>query len=125
MATRVVINPAALNAFFQSDPGAQAGLAATSEAVKAGVVQAGPYGRSLSWPKRIPGERWVRRPMKHGRFKASIEARRFRHYYRVVSTDPFAHLIEWGSINNPAYAPFRRTLRRFKGVEKVKASDGG
>ena len=30
---------------------------------------------------------------------------------RVVSTDPFFHLIEWGSVNNPAYAPFRRGIR--------------
>lgn len=26
----------------------------------------------------------------------------------VVSTDPFAHLVEWGSRNNPPYAPMRR-----------------
>lgn len=27
---------------------------------------------------------------------------------RVGNTDPFFHLIEFGSINNPAYAPLRR-----------------
>lgn len=26
----------------------------------------------------------------------------------VTSTDPDAHLVEWGSKNNPAYAPFRK-----------------
>jgi hypothetical protein len=26
----------------------------------------------------------------------------------VVSTDPFGHLVEFGSVNNPAYAPLRR-----------------
>lgn len=26
----------------------------------------------------------------------------------VYSDDPFAHLIEWGSANNPPYAPLRR-----------------
>jgi len=29
---------------------------------------------------------------------------------RVVSSDPFAHIIEYGSVNNPAYAPFRGAL---------------
>lgn len=27
------------------------------------------------------------------------------------STDPFAHLVEWGSVNNPAYAPLRRGVQ--------------
>jgi hypothetical protein len=26
----------------------------------------------------------------------------------VGTTDPFGHLVEWGSVNNPAYAPIRR-----------------
>jgi hypothetical protein len=26
----------------------------------------------------------------------------------VVSFDPFGHLVEWGSIHNPPYAPLRR-----------------
>lgn len=30
---------------------------------------------------------------------------------RVISTDPFWHLIEFGSRNNPAYAPMRRAAR--------------
>lgn len=30
--------------------------------------------------------------------------------HTVVSSDPFAHLIEFGSINNPPYAPFRRGI---------------
>lgn len=31
---------------------------------------------------------------------------------RVINTDFFFHLIEWGSVNNPAYAPMRRGVRR-------------
>lgn len=27
---------------------------------------------------------------------------------RVGNTDPFFHLTEWGSVNNPPYAPLRR-----------------
>lgn len=29
---------------------------------------------------------------------------------RVLSTDPFAHLVEFGSVNNPPYAPLRRAV---------------
>lgn len=35
---------------------------------------------------------------------------------RIVATaysdDDFAHLVEWGSVNNPAYAPLRRGAER-------------
>lgn len=27
------------------------------------------------------------------------------------SDDPFFHLVEWGSVNNPPYAPLRRGIR--------------
>ena len=30
---------------------------------------------------------------------------------RVLTTDPFGHLVEWGSVHNPAYAPLRRAIR--------------
>jgi hypothetical protein len=29
----------------------------------------------------------------------------------VGSDDPFFHLVEWGSVNNPPYAPIRRAVR--------------
>ena len=121
---KVVIYAARMNAFLNTDPGAQAALAGTAEAVKEGVVTEGPYGVSLSWPKRIPGEPWIRRPMRHGRFKESVKRRKIRQFYRIVSFDAFAHLIEWGSVNNPAYAPFRKTLRKFGGTETVKDESG-
>lgn len=28
----------------------------------------------------------------------------------ITSSDPFAHLVEWGSVNNPPYAPMRRGI---------------
>ena len=31
---------------------------------------------------------------------------------RVGNTDPFFHLTEFGSVNNPTYAPLRRGVRR-------------
>lgn len=33
------------------------------------------------------------------------------HSVTVGSADPFAHLVEWGSANNPPYAPLRRGTR--------------
>lgn len=29
----------------------------------------------------------------------------------VGTTDPFGHLVEWGSVNNPIYAPIRRGVQ--------------
>jgi hypothetical protein len=41
---------------------------------------------------------------------------------RLKSSDPFAHLVEWGSAKNPPYAPLRRGIRaaglRFKELGK-------
>lgn len=31
---------------------------------------------------------------------------------RVTTGDPIYHIIEWGSVNNPPYAPFRRGAER-------------
>lgn len=41
----------------------------------------------------------------------------------VYSTDPFAHLVEWGSVNNPAYGPLRRAAQRL-GLRTRLASKG-
>lgn len=35
----------------------------------------------------------------------------------VETTDPFGHLVEFGSINNPPYAPLRRAVRAVDGLE--------
>lgn len=48
-----------------------------------------------------------------GRFAESIEVTSVEPISRglsvtVHSTDPDAHLVEWGSQNNPPYAPFRK-----------------
>jgi hypothetical protein len=31
--------------------------------------------------------------------------------WRVESTDPFGHLVEWGSVNNEIYAPLHKAVR--------------
>lgn len=107
---RVEIRPEVMATWLATNGGANRALAATAKTVESGVVAAAPYGTSLSWP-------W-RRPMRHGWFKRSIHSTPFRHYWRVYSDDPFGHLVEFGSVKNPAYAPFRRVLRAAGG--KVK-----
>lgn len=46
-------------------------------------------------------------PHKTGYFARRVKDRR----YRVRLEDPFWHLVEYGSINNPPYAPVRRAVR--------------
>lgn len=43
-----------------------------------------------------------------GAYKRSIWVDRGLTEVTVGSHDPFGHMVEWGSINNPAYAPIRR-----------------
>ena len=47
---------------------------------------------------------------------APVHTRYYRRHIRpdgthVVAGDPFSHLVEWGSANNPPYAPLRRGVR--------------
>lgn len=90
MATRVVINQKALRQHLRT-PEPQAALDVATTA----LVQA------------IEDES----PVQTGHFQDSIRSRRFPLIRRIFSTDFFAHLIEWGSANNMAYAPFRRAAR--------------
>lgn len=46
-----------------------------------------------------------------GQAHRSVRVDRDGDTVRILSTDPFWHLIEWGSVNNPAYAPLRRGAR--------------
>lgn len=123
MAAKVVIYQARMREFLYTDPVTQAGLKGTAEAVMVTAKAESPVGVSLSWPKRVPGEPWIRRPMKHGRFRDSIRIRKIRRTYRVMSFDRFGAMIEWGTIMNPPYAPFRRTLRKFGGTPTVRDDD--
>lgn len=47
-----------------------------------------------------------------GRFRNSIRVDESGDVVRVKTTDPAGHLIEWGSVNNPPYAPFREGIAR-------------
>lgn len=46
-----------------------------------------------------------------GMYHRSIRVIRNGDTVGIGSIDPFAHLVEFGSINNPAYAPLRRGIR--------------
>lgn len=104
---RVQIDRMAMARFLYTNQGAQQALGTKAKAVEGTVVANSPYGTSLSWP-------W-RRPMRHGWFRQSIHSTKFRHYWRVYSDDPFGHLVEYGSVKNAIYAPFRRALRQWGG----------
>lgn len=112
MATRVQVNKVAVRQFLNTNPGANAVLRTTAMSFKDAVVEASPYGTSLSWP-------W-RRPMRHGLFKKHWRLRKIKTFYRVLNDDEFARMIEYGTANNPPYAPTRRTLRMFGGIEQNK-----
>ncbi len=50
-------------------------------------------------------------PVETGAFQDSIKTFDAGDHRGVMSDDPFAHLVEFGSVNNPPYAPFRRGVR--------------
>lgn len=75
---------------FQATPGYQAALAFITAGVKEAIVTA-------ALPFRATGY--------------FINHLGIRGKDRVVSRDNFTHLIEFGSVNNPAYAPIRRGVR--------------
>lgn len=53
----------------------------------------------------------VTEPRETGDFVDSVEAAEVDGEIHLRSTDPFWHLIEFGSANNPAYAPLRRAVQ--------------
>lgn len=112
---RVVLDQPALREWLAGNGGAQAELLGTAEKFKDAAEQASPVGKSRHWGPFVGI---------HGYFKRRWRVRPFRGGYRVYNADPFAHLVEYGSVRNPAYAPFRRTLRRFDGKLNPKGSTG-
>lgn len=93
---------ARLHAELASDPEYQATLRSAARRVK-GIAEAlSPRGnahRGYATRFRVTDRRTVRdRDLVEGEM-------------RVENDDPFAHLVEWGSANNPPYAPLRRAAR--------------
>lgn len=99
---QVTVNQAALRAHLIASGEAQAALDATISALRAQAE--------------------LQSPVQTGYFQDRFVTRRFPMSRRLGNTDPFAHLVEWGSVNNRAYAPFRRAARalRLRFQENVK-----
>lgn len=57
--------------------------------------------------QRVAGMARDSAPHQTGRYAGSVTTQD----NVVGSTDPFAHLVEFGSANNPPYAPLRRAVR--------------
>lgn len=118
MAVKVSINQKAIDRYFASDPVPLGALKGVAEGLKAVCVEASPTGTSAPWPDRSAGPFNV----KHGLVKAAWGVRRYRTWYRVVNTDAFAWIVEYGAGKTrtgggptPAYAPARRALRSVSG----------
>lgn len=111
---RVEIKHGVLVDWLTDQPGAQAVLLGTATSFRDDVEQASPVGTSKHWGKFVGI---------HGYFKRRFHVRPFRGGYRVYNRDQFAALVEYGSRKNRAYAPFRRTLRRYNGKENPKGAE--
>lgn len=94
MTTRVRINRQALNQSLRQ-PACQQALDETVRALQDKAEQLSPVGK---------GKRG-------GYFARRFSWRRYPRSRRLRNTDPFAHLVEFGSANNPIYAPLRRAAR--------------
>lgn len=97
---RVVVNDGTLAAFINTNETMQKALGLAAENLMNQAKNNAPIGK----PKgRAHGP--------SGYYMRRFQVRKYRNGYRVVNVDPFAHLVEWGSVNNPAYAPIRRAVR--------------
>ena len=84
---RVEVYDSALKAVFSTDGGLRTILRDGAEAVMDQAVAHSPV--------------WT------GAYKSKFRVQPYRTYFRVYNWDPFANLVEWGTINNPPYAPMR------------------
>lgn len=91
MANRFAVNKPALSGYFRTDPLLQAALRGVTEALKASAE--------------------ANSPVRTGYFQERFHVRKYRGGYRLYNRDPFAHLVEYGSVKNPPYSPIRRAVR--------------
>ena len=99
---KVVVNDGSLQAFLRNDETMQRALETVAGMIEETAQEVAPYGKSLSWP--------MGRRMRHGRYKADFAMRKVKGGWQVWNDDPLAHLVEWGSIKNPVYAPIRTAI---------------
>lgn len=91
MTRRAWVDQRALRTHFRTDPGCNHEMDRGAEGIASMAEQLGPY--------------------KTGYYAGHFKVRRFPLRRRIMNTDPFAHLVEWGSVKNVAYAPLRRAAR--------------
>lgn len=91
---RAVVNQQALRAALRVNPEAQAALDLTITALKDAAEAESPVQTSY--------------------FQDRFRTSRYPLSRRLRNVDPFAHLVEYGSIHNLVYAPMRRAARRFR-----------
>ena len=85
-----------IDAFIESDPDILAGKLELANEVA-------DYARSIA-------------PEDSGEYKDGIKARRYgRNGVGVVFSDPKSHLIEYGTVDTPAFAVRARTIEHFRG----------
>lgn len=92
MGVRVELDLGALQQYLTNNPAVQAALDEATEITKTNIEEGTPKKTGYARRSLI-----VRRPARTRR--------------RIYSRDPFWHLIEWGSINNPPYGPMRHGAR--------------
>lgn len=73
----------------------------------ADVVEAASTEGLLEVADEVARRAALRAPYKTGHYRSSLRAVEERGKVRAETTDRFGHLVEWGSRNNPAYAPLR------------------
>lgn len=97
MTTRIKINDAALRQEIDRNPAMkQVQLDLANEIMKRSM-QNTPRGRHGSGGRQAMFQTFF--------------VRAYRNYYRTGSTSSFFHLVEYGSVNNRAYAPIRRAVQ--------------
>lgn len=101
MANRVVINNGSVAAFLAGDLVMQKLLETAAVKIEEQAKANAPWGVSVHRNK-FKGI--------HGYYKRRFSVVKYRNGFRVWNKDPFAHLVEWGSVNNVAYSPIRRAV---------------
>lgn len=113
MTTRVKVDDSALRKEIERNPEMKRTQFEVAEEIMARSVVNTPRGKHL-----VAGRQAMRQ---------TFFVRAYRDYVRTGSTSSFFHLVEYGSVNNRAYAPIRRAVQSLgeQGIhfkEKAKAA---
>lgn len=119
---KVELDEKAIARYFTTDPVAQAGLRKVADEFREMAREATPAGRTWPGSYRYIAGRLVGPfgpPTRHGYARSAYHVRAFRGGFRVYNRYVLMHLIEFGSVHNPTYAPMRRALMAIAGGRAV------